>query len=686
MGGGEGRVGRGGGGDRVGAWGVLGGLLVGWIGGGRYKGVGGLGGEWGGVGWGGVWCRSGLVGLGGNLSGVGRVAGEGSRRVWSWKVLGAGSEGWVSVGEWRGVEGWEIRRGRGEVKVGAWVGIGFGWREGLVGGASGGWGGVIGRRREVTGVGGSGGWVIAGKEGCEEVGGEGGAGDCGWLEGGGGAVAVGGLGVGAVGGWGRTEVVGALVEGGGGEEGVRERSAVRGGGVARGGVGVGLVGGGVGDGRDALGRLGLGGSGWGCVCGVGMESGELGWGGAWGWGSGEVDVGGDGLRLVAEEMEECGGGIGRWGGLGGGVSGVVSGGEGYWRSGAFGVGGWVGGGKDSGEGTVRFIRVENIDRLVGNLCTIWIGRLHLHANVVRFERPRKPYNSAGFKDTNVYDNAGSYVLAVKGNTPSNVPVSNPSSIPSLVLDDSCVSERDLSKHAMGRMKDLNSISNLRTLLTNEGFPEVKLSYLGGMWVMLELDNVDTKQKLLQHTGVNSWFQVLQDAVHDFVSDERVVWVDIKGILLNVWSRETFLKIGKIWGETMDIEDNLDSSFSRKRLCIKTKHADSILEKFKVIFRGKVFMVRPIHSDEDSGDDSDVDGVPDTIFGDNSSSLINCGGSESSPSLSHLPGFTPVVSEIHKEVDHVEVGIDSGVENESSPLVNAKVMNNSQEVQEESNGV
>ncbi|GJY64275.1 RNA-directed DNA polymerase, eukaryota [Tanacetum coccineum] len=356
---------------------------------------------------------------------------------------------------------------------------------------------------------------------------------------------------------------------------------------------------------------------------------------------------------------------------------------------------------------VRFIRVENIDRLVGNLCTIWIGRLHLHANVVRFERPRKPYNSAGFKDTNVYDNAGSYVLAVKGNTPSNVPVSNPSSIPSLVLDDSCVSERDLSKHAMGRMKDLNSISNLRTLLTNEGFPE--------------------------------------DAVHDFVSDERVVWVDIKGILLNVWFRETFLKIGKIWGETMDIEDNLDSSFSRKRLCIKTKHADSILEKFKVIFRGKVFMVRakelftwnpifvdhkevvytddesdngdknkpagPIHSDEDSGDDSDVDGVPDTIFGDNSSSPINCngemgeqnsedpfriydllkkqatgGGSESSPSLSHPPGFTPVVSEIHKEIDPVEVGIDSGVENESSPLVNAKVMNNSQEVQEESNGV
>nr|GEY33677.1 hypothetical protein [Tanacetum cinerariifolium] len=42
---------------------------------------------------------------------------------------------------------------------------------------------------------------------------------------------------------------------------------------------------------------------------------------------------------------------------------------------------------------------------------------------------------------------------------------------------------------------------------------------------------------------------------------------------------------------MDIEENLVSSFARKRLCIKTKQADNILEKFKVIFKGKVYMAR-----------------------------------------------------------------------------------------------
>nr|GFA32582.1 ChaC-like family protein [Tanacetum cinerariifolium] len=38
-------------------------------------------------------------------------------------------------------------------------------------------------------------------------------------------------------------------------------------------------------------------------------------------------------------------------------------------------------------GFVRFIRVYDVDRLVSNLCTLWMGSHHLHANVARFMRP-----------------------------------------------------------------------------------------------------------------------------------------------------------------------------------------------------------------------------------------------------------------------------------------------------------
>nr|GEV72766.1 RNA-directed DNA polymerase, eukaryota [Tanacetum cinerariifolium] len=337
---------------------------------------------------------------------------------------------------------------------------------------------------------------------------------------------------------------------------------------------------------------------------------------------------------------------------------------------------------------VRFIKVINLDRLIGNLNTIWIGRFYLFANPVHFERPKKPNLSP-------HNNAAAASSYPRGVDQANI----------LVLDDSCVAERDLSNHVMGNVKDVSSISKLRTLIMEEGFLVVNLVYLGGLWVMIECDNVETKANMLQHTEIKSWFHVLQNAVHDF-------------------------------GEALDIEDNVDSSFGCKRLCIKTKLPLSILESFKVIFKGKVYMVRakelftwsPVflgqkemeytsNEDYDVGpqkvpdrsqfceegpnDDrvSDVEEVSETNFGDNSSIPINHidelekqqsedpfninrllrkqPGDEShevSSSLSHPPGFTPDVSVIRNE---------NGQSAKEIPVVvNAKVMNNFQDVYNE----
>nr|GEU62272.1 hypothetical protein [Tanacetum cinerariifolium] len=151
---------------------------------------------------------------------------------------------------------------------------------------------------------------------------------------------------------------------------------------------------------------------------------------------------------------------------------------------------------------VRFIKVDDIARLIGNLCTLWVGRYHLHANVVRYEHPSKPHQTTRFPHYNYHSPPGSYVAVVKDYKSKNNPSNSSLYTPSLMLEDSC---------------------------SIEGFLEVKLSNLRGMWVLIELVNVATKMKLLQHTRVNSWFNVIQAAKHDFVSDEWVVWVDIEGI-------------------------------------------------------------------------------------------------------------------------------------------------------------
>nr|GEY42447.1 RNA-directed DNA polymerase, eukaryota, nucleotide-binding alpha-beta plait domain protein [Tanacetum cinerariifolium]GEY51312.1 RNA-directed DNA polymerase, eukaryota, nucleotide-binding alpha-beta plait domain protein [Tanacetum cinerariifolium] len=78
---------------------------------------------------------------------------------------------------------------------------------------------------------------------------------------------------------------------------------------------------------------------------------------------------------------------------------------------------------------VRFIKVFNLDRLVENLCTIWIGRYHLYANSVRFERSHKSFSAPTANAAEVpkksfvlqYSNArpGSYANVVNGASPGS---------------------------------------------------------------------------------------------------------------------------------------------------------------------------------------------------------------------------------------------------------------------------
>nr|GEY68408.1 RNA-directed DNA polymerase, eukaryota [Tanacetum cinerariifolium] len=101
------------------------------------------------------------------------------------------------------------------------------------------------------------------------------------------------------------------------------------------------------------------------------------------------------------------------------------------------------------------------------------------------------------------------------------------SSPAIVLDDSCIAKRDFSSSLMGKIKDINAMSNLYCILENEGFENVKLSYLGGMWVLMEMDSTKSKEKINNHVGVRSWFSELKLACSLFVTNERIVWISVE---------------------------------------------------------------------------------------------------------------------------------------------------------------
>ncbi|GJS28367.1 RNA-directed DNA polymerase, eukaryota [Tanacetum coccineum] len=186
--------------------------------------------------------------------------------------------------------------------------------------------------------------------------------------------------------------------------------------------------------------------------------------------------------------------------------------------------------------------------------------------------------------------------------------------PALVLDDTCIKEFDFGMSLMGRAKDVSAIPNLPCIISKEGFQNVKLSYLGGMWVLFEFDSLTAKEKFLNHSGIGSWFTELIQATSSFENDERIVWISIEGLPIKAWTPNTFRKIASLWGEYVEWEDDDLKSLSCKHLCLKTNMKVIINERQKVIIQGKVYWIRVKELDawfpnfqEDDQDDLSSDG-------------------------------------------------------------------------------
>nr|GEV30073.1 glucose-methanol-choline oxidoreductase, FAD/NAD(P)-binding domain protein [Tanacetum cinerariifolium] len=254
-------------------------------------------------------------------------------------------------------------------------------------------------------------------------------------------------------------------------------------------------------------------------------------------------------------------------------------------------------------GFVCFITVFNMERLVNNLCTVWVGRYRLHANTVRFERTslnndkiqtkkkyeeKRSYTRDNNKDNRVKVFVNSYVHVVKGGTPSVN--AKAVSFPAMVLEDDCLNQKDLAHSLMGGVKELASLSNLKKVLANEGFDNIEIEYLGEFWMPLKFASKESKTLFQENVGVGTWFSQLQQALMDFNIDGRITWVEIEGIPLKLWSDNTFKRIDSRWGVVLHVDDQEDGCLHRRRMCIKTKVDKNIFESFKIIFRGNIFWI------------------------------------------------------------------------------------------------
>ncbi|GKA25340.1 hypothetical protein Tco_0711449 [Tanacetum coccineum] len=121
-----------------------------------------------------------------------------------------------------------------------------------------------------------------------------------------------------------------------------------------------------------------------------------------------------------------------------------------------------------------------------------------------------------------------------------------------INEHSCLNQLDYSLGLLGKVKEFSSFDNMRMVLGNEGFDDINLRYMGGMWIMIDFKTEDTKAKFQSCLGATSWFSLLIQASKEFVIDERITWVDIEGIPLKLWSESTFNRIAAKWGKRFSV--------------------------------------------------------------------------------------------------------------------------------------
>nr|GEV43027.1 RNA-directed DNA polymerase, eukaryota, reverse transcriptase zinc-binding domain protein [Tanacetum cinerariifolium] len=205
-------------------------------------------------------------------------------------------------------------------------------------------------------------------------------------------------------------------------------------------------------------------------------------------------------------------------------------------------------------GFVMFINVFSVERLVNNLCTVWIGHHTLHANITRFQRPpvkenksaslngrdlnfNSKTNGSSYVYRNQKDSGGqSYVNVVKRPNQNGSRDIEP---PTMVLEDNCILSKDMTMCLLGRVKKFVSLANMKVLFNNEGFTDLKICYMGELWVMMVFGSENSLKLFKENVSIGSWFSQIINASLDFVPKGRIAWIEVEGVPMKLWSENSF---------------------------------------------------------------------------------------------------------------------------------------------------
>ncbi|PWA66147.1 hypothetical protein CTI12_AA331330 [Artemisia annua] len=217
-------------------------------------------------------------------------------------------------------------------------------------------------------------------------------------------------------------------------------------------------------------------------------------------------------------------------------------------------------------GFIRFMGVGDDVEFAKKLSLEWIDNYHLYVSVARFKR------------SNV--NRREHPRMAKHNsTVNNHGIRSQASYANVVAV------------VLAKVREVETMEKLYYILECEGFTDVDIHHVGGLWVWIAFKNQSACQKFKNKVSLRPYFSVINPVMRNFVVDERMVWIEIEGLPLCAWSSEALKKIGRLWGTFMFFDDDSGENVSCGRLCIRTSHKSIISEVIKVVVAEVSYIVR-----------------------------------------------------------------------------------------------
>ncbi|GJU82491.1 hypothetical protein Tco_1284856 [Tanacetum coccineum] len=144
---------------------------------------------------------------------------------------------------------------------------------------------------------------------------------------------------------------------------------------------------------------------------------------------------------------------------------------------------------------------------------------------------------------------------------------------SVILNDhDLISVEDSPTVILVKLKDVDSMSNMYMICKNEGFLDMKIHHVEGLWIWIQFPSSLSCANFQDNASMQCLHTSIKPASPSFKEDERLIWVEINGLPLCAWGSNAFKKV-VVHGEIFEvhvyelgtwsiniIDDLIDTSF------------------------------------------------------------------------------------------------------------------------------